>query len=151
MTAVNLALTASDADGEALTFSATGLPGGLAINSSTGLITGTPTAAGNYNVTVTARDALASASQNFTWSLTVRDTTAPSKPTSVGRVGERAGCQSSPGARRPTTSVSPVTSSIARPMARRVRKWRALRLRVRSWTDNAFQEKVKYTYSREGL
>ena len=31
--AVNLAIAASDADGEALTFSATGLPGGLAINS----------------------------------------------------------------------------------------------------------------------
>ena len=81
--AVSLAIVASDADGEALTFSATGLPGGLAINSATGVITGTPGTAGNYTVTVTARDALASASQQFTWSLTVRDTTLPSKPTSV--------------------------------------------------------------------
>jgi hypothetical protein len=38
--AVSLAIAASDADGETLTFSATGLPGGLAINSTTGLITG---------------------------------------------------------------------------------------------------------------
>jgi mono/diheme cytochrome c family protein len=81
--AVSLAIAASDADGEALTFSATGLPGGLAINSATGVITGTPGTAGNYIVTVTARDALAATSQQFTWSLTVRDTTLPSKPTNV--------------------------------------------------------------------
>ena len=62
--AVSLAIAASDADGEALTFSATGLPAGLSINSATGVITGTPGTAGNYTVTVTARDALASASRN---------------------------------------------------------------------------------------
>jgi hypothetical protein len=81
-TAVNLALTATDGDGDALTFSATGLPGGLVIGSSTGRITGTPTAAGNFNVTVTARDALSAASQSFTWSIVLRDTTAPTLPAS---------------------------------------------------------------------
>ena len=86
MIAVSLAIVASDADGDALTFSATGLPGGLAINSATGVITGTPGTAGNYNVTVTARDALVATSQQFTWSLTVRDTTRRrSRPTSLPR------------------------------------------------------------------
>jgi hypothetical protein len=38
------------------TWSATGLPGGLSINSSTGAITGTPTASGTFPVTVTVTD-----------------------------------------------------------------------------------------------
>src|SRR6202000_1033915 len=38
------------------THSASGLPAGLSINSATGLISGTPTAAGTSSVTVTARD-----------------------------------------------------------------------------------------------
>ena len=39
------------------TWTATGLPAGLTINSSSGLISGTPTAAGTYSSTVTAKDA----------------------------------------------------------------------------------------------
>ena len=45
-TATSLQITASDsASGQTLTYSATGLPAGLSINSSTGLISGTPTTA----------------------------------------------------------------------------------------------------------
>ncbi|WP_185155459.1 putative Ig domain-containing protein [Rudanella paleaurantiibacter] len=46
----------SDPDGGTLAYSAAGLPGGLSINPTTGVISGTPTASGTFNVTVTAND-----------------------------------------------------------------------------------------------
>ena len=56
--------------GQTLTYSATGLPAGLSISSSTGLISGTPTTAGTSSVTVTARDGTgASGSAAFTWTI----------------------------------------------------------------------------------
>lgn len=69
-TAVSLQLAASDsAAGQALTYSATGLPAGLSISSS-GLISGTPTTPGPYNVKVTATDGTgASGSATFTWTV----------------------------------------------------------------------------------
>jgi hypothetical protein len=71
-TAASLQIHASDsASGQTLTYSATGLPAGLSINSSTGLISGTPTAAGTSNVTVSAADSTgASGSTSFTWTVT---------------------------------------------------------------------------------
>ncbi|MBS2966870.1 cellulose binding domain-containing protein, partial [Actinocrinis puniceicyclus] len=57
------------AAGQSLTYTATGLPPGLSISSS-GLVTGTPSTAGTYSVTVTARDATgASGSASFAWSI----------------------------------------------------------------------------------
>ena len=53
---VNLTLAASDGDGDTLTFGASNLPPGLTLVPSTGLISGTLTAAGVYNVTVTVSD-----------------------------------------------------------------------------------------------
>jgi serine protease len=70
-TAVSLQIHASDsATGQTLTYSAAGLPAGLSINSSTGLISGTPTTAGTSSVTVTATDTTnASGSASFTWTI----------------------------------------------------------------------------------
>ncbi|MEV6834181.1 putative Ig domain-containing protein [Streptomyces sp. NPDC051133] len=67
---VSLQISASDSGGAALTYSATGLPTGLSINSSTGLISGTASTAGTYQVTVTAKDSTgASGSTSFTWTV----------------------------------------------------------------------------------
>jgi Putative Ig domain len=57
--AVSLPVNATDtAPSQRLGFSATGLPDGLAVNSLTGVISGTPSTPGVYSVLVTARDAL---------------------------------------------------------------------------------------------
>ncbi|WP_426513238.1 ricin-type beta-trefoil lectin domain protein [Dactylosporangium sp. McL0621] len=70
------------ASGQTLTYSATGLPSGLSISSS-GLISGTPTAGGSFFVTVTATDGTgASGSAAFTW--TVSGTGGSSGNTIVG-------------------------------------------------------------------
>jgi hypothetical protein len=70
-TAVSLTLQATDPDGDALTFSGTGIPAGLTLNSTSGVISGTPTAGvyGNSVVSVTASDGTHSASQSFLWSV----------------------------------------------------------------------------------
>ncbi|TDU02033.1 putative Ig domain-containing protein [Streptomyces sp. 846.5] len=70
-TAVSLQIHATDSGSSTLTYSATGLPAGLSISSSTGLISGTPTATGSSSVTVTATDGTsASGSASFTWAVT---------------------------------------------------------------------------------
>lgn len=70
-TPVSLQIQASDsASGTTLTYSATGLPAGLSINSSTGLISGTPTTATTTTVTVTATDNTgAFGNASFTWTV----------------------------------------------------------------------------------
>jgi len=75
---VVLQLRASDPEGSALTFGASGLPAGLQI-SSRGEITGTPTSAGNFVVTATVTDGALSDAKTFGWSVLqpVGDTTSP--------------------------------------------------------------------------
>jgi hypothetical protein len=54
-----------------LSYSATGLPAGLTIGSTTGLISGTPTIAGSSTVTVTAADTTGAAgTASFMWTVT---------------------------------------------------------------------------------
>jgi O-glycosyl hydrolase len=69
--AVSLPIKASDAaSGQTLTYSASGLPAGLSINSATGVISGTPTSAGTSSVTVNATDTTGAAgTANFTWTV----------------------------------------------------------------------------------
>jgi hypothetical protein len=60
----------SSGSGQTLTYTASGLPAGLAINSGTGLISGTPTAAQSTTVTVTAKDSTgAIGSTTFGWTV----------------------------------------------------------------------------------
>jgi hypothetical protein len=73
-TAVSLQIHASDSSASApLTYSATGLPAGLSINSSTGDITGTPTTAATSSVTVKATDNTGAAgSASFSWTVNAK-------------------------------------------------------------------------------
>ena len=70
-TAASLQIAATDsASGQTLTYSATGLPAGLSISSTSGLISGTPTTAATSSVTVTATDTTgASGSATFSWTI----------------------------------------------------------------------------------
>ncbi len=91
-TAVSLQIQASDsATGQTLTYSASGLPAGLSISSSTGLISGTPTTAGSSSVTVTVKDGTgASGTASFTWAIstsTGNKVTVTSPGNQTGTVG----------------------------------------------------------------
>jgi hypothetical protein len=75
--AVNLQVVANDPNGDTLSYSATGLPPGLSIDPSTGLITGTITPGPGaetptYNVQVSASDGTLSGNKSFTWSVTAK-------------------------------------------------------------------------------
>jgi Putative Ig domain len=73
-TAVTLKIPAEDSNrSQTLTYSATGLPAGLSIDSSTGEVTGTTEGIAPYEVTVTATDTVgATASVSFTWTVARR-------------------------------------------------------------------------------
>src|SRR5438874_7388143 len=68
-------------------FNATGLPAGLTVDTSTGLISGTPTTAGTYTVTISATNAGGTGSHTLT--LTINPPTPVIQPpfTATGQVG----------------------------------------------------------------
>ena len=74
-TEAQLQLSATDPNGDTLGFGASGLPPGLAIDSMTGLISGTPITAGTFNVVVTANDGVNADSASFIWTIAQAPTT----------------------------------------------------------------------------
>jgi endo-1,4-beta-xylanase len=70
-TAASLQIQATDsAAGQTLSYTATGLPAGLTINGTTGLISGTPTVAANNTVAVTVKDTTgATGTTSFAWNI----------------------------------------------------------------------------------
>jgi hypothetical protein len=69
---VSMLVSGVDPDGDALSYSATGLPPTLTMNPVSGLISGIPsfTSAGEYPVSVTVTDGRLSSSRSFTWIIT---------------------------------------------------------------------------------
>jgi regulation of enolase protein 1 (concanavalin A-like superfamily) len=87
--AASLQLVASDPEGQVLTYSASGLPAGLSLNVSTGLISGTVSsgAAASNAVTVSASDGSLSASTTFNWATTAPITPPPATVLSGSDIG----------------------------------------------------------------
>ncbi len=69
---INFDANATDPDGTTLTYSATGLPGGITINSATGVVSGTlnATSSGTYNTVITVSDGSLTDTDTFTWTVT---------------------------------------------------------------------------------
>jgi YVTN family beta-propeller protein len=67
---VSVQLQATDPNGDSLGFGASGLPPGLSINGTTGLIYGAPNVPGIYNVVVAASDGVNSDVRGFVWTVT---------------------------------------------------------------------------------
>ena len=66
---------ATDTDGDILTYTLTNPPTGMTINSSTGLISWTPTEEGDYSVTVKVSDGKSTDTQSFTITVSLGATT----------------------------------------------------------------------------
>jgi hypothetical protein len=65
----NLTLVGVDPEGNPVTYTATGLPGGLVANKNTGFVSGTPTAAGTFNIQATVSDGTLKTSRAFKWTV----------------------------------------------------------------------------------
>ncbi len=103
-TSVVLAVSARHLDNKAFTFSATGLPPGLSINSGSGIISGTPHTLGFYRVVVTVSDGAFSASGDFTWSV-VNTSPGPARPNQP------------PALAQPEDRKSPLDGTVAYPLS----------------------------------
>jgi PKD repeat protein len=68
-------------------YGASGFPGGLSVNASTGVLSGIPTAAGTYNATVTATNAGGTGSKTVTITINPTAPVVSSAATATGQVG----------------------------------------------------------------
>src|SRR5207247_2356000 len=75
------------ADQSINTYGATGLPAGLTVNTNTGLISGTPTAAGTYSVTISATNANGTGTATLTLTINPPPPAITSPGTATGTVG----------------------------------------------------------------
>jgi len=82
--------TFTDPEGDALTFTASGLPANVGINSATGVISGTPTAIGSSSVVITATDSEGNSDSSNTFTISV--TAIPNNPPVLsGSIADQAG------------------------------------------------------------
>lgn len=111
---VTLPIQASDAEGDALTFAAAGLPGGLSIDAATGVIGGTVSydAEGPYAVTVQVDDHVNAPPRSVTFAWTVTATNRPPVaeiPDRINLEGDTLPASASLGAFASDPDGSPVT------------------------------------------
>ncbi|HSG78512.1 MAG TPA: putative Ig domain-containing protein, partial [Acidimicrobiia bacterium] len=69
-TEVEIVFGATDPDGDALRWSASGLPEGVLMNANTGVLSGRPVQAGTYTVVITVSDGVDAATATFGWRIT---------------------------------------------------------------------------------
>src|SRR5438105_3678922 len=70
-----------------ISYNATGLPAGLSVNTSTGLISGTPTTAGTYSVTISATNSSGTGSATLTLTINPPDPVITRTSTDTAQVG----------------------------------------------------------------
>ncbi|MBV8194842.1 MAG: VCBS repeat-containing protein [Candidatus Dormibacteraeota bacterium] len=108
---VSLQIQASDSANQALTYSASGLPAGLSISTTSGLISGSPSTAQSTTATVTAKDGSgATGSASFPW--TINDGSASGPGFSTDHAGDLAAVDAS-GVRVATVSGSGLNAPAA--------------------------------------
>ena len=105
---ISLQLNGSDPYGDALTYTASGLPPGLMISQSLGVISGITTAAGTFTVTATVSDGTLTASRGFAW--TVQSGTNQPAPSGPEQPGSGPAPGSSPDTSSPDTSAPDASS-----------------------------------------